>query len=85
MYDSGATPSRRRRLLSYFFIILFFIWVVVGNQAASAMARPLEESENPDMGAVGSKEKYFNGRSLGSREFEENKRTVPSCPDPLHN
>ncbi|KAL6969854.1 hypothetical protein U1Q18_029569 [Sarracenia purpurea var. burkii] len=37
-------------------------------------------------------QKYFNGRGLGlkrSKEtrngFQQSKRTVPNCPDPLHN
>ncbi|KAB1221059.1 CLAVATA3/ESR (CLE)-related protein 43 [Morella rubra] len=33
--------------------------------------------------------KYFNGRTFGfnrtANGFEESKRRVPSCPDPLHN
>lgn len=33
--------------------------------------------------------KYFNGRAFGfnktEKGFEDNKRRVPSCPDPLHN
>ncbi|KAG2666776.1 hypothetical protein I3760_15G080400 [Carya illinoinensis] len=35
--------------------------------------------------------KYFNGKTFGfsnmssDKGFEENKRKVPSCPDPLHN
>ncbi|KAJ7943162.1 CLAVATA3/ESR (CLE)-related protein 27 [Quillaja saponaria] len=33
--------------------------------------------------------KYFSGRSFGPNRpqngFEESKRRVPSCPDPLHN
>ncbi|XWS34957.1 hypothetical protein CRYUN_Cryun21dG0082200 [Craigia yunnanensis] len=34
-------------------------------------------------------QKYFNGRSFSfnatDKGFEESKRRVPSCPDPLHN
>ncbi|XP_027367200.1 CLAVATA3/ESR (CLE)-related protein 27 [Abrus precatorius] len=34
--------------------------------------------------------KYFSGRTLGpsnttQKGFDESKRRVPSCPDPLHN
>ena len=33
--------------------------------------------------------KFFNGRSFGfnrtGKGFDDDKRTVPSCPDPLHN
>ncbi|KAG7016789.1 hypothetical protein SDJN02_21899, partial [Cucurbita argyrosperma subsp. argyrosperma] len=95
MSGGGATPPRRRRrFLSSFFLLIFFIWVVFCHHRhqATAVARPFPGNQKPEQsvsGGAGSKEKllrtYFNGRSFGSRGFQEKKRTVPSCPDPLHN
>ncbi|MFS8017779.1 hypothetical protein Hanom_Chr15g01384441 [Helianthus anomalus] len=67
------------------------IWVLSGDHCSiRASTPPLPQAPPPppqDSDAVKRLElhrKFFPGR-LPHKSFQENKRIVPSCPDPLHN
>ncbi|KAG6601785.1 CLAVATA3/ESR (CLE)-related protein 27, partial [Cucurbita argyrosperma subsp. argyrosperma] len=85
----GVTPTRQRRFLSTLLVMALFIWVVFCHQPGAVSARLFPENLIPEEthvgGGGGSKEKLLRKYFNGMRGFEDNKRTVPSCPDPLHN
>ncbi|CAK9135953.1 unnamed protein product [Ilex paraguariensis] len=76
-------------------------WLCIGNCKVEAirMLRDSEWADYENMTTMNvyhhkkkmeeKKHKFFNGKSFGfnetERSFEEIKRTVPACPDPLHN
>ncbi|EOY00178.1 Clavata3/esr-related 43, putative [Theobroma cacao] len=80
-------------------LIIFFlqIWVCCDCRAGAIRILPgngmrkMTESQGmkDNKGKGDLFQKYFNGRSFSfnktDRGFEESKRRVPSCPDPLHN
>ncbi|KAK8522452.1 hypothetical protein V6N12_056160 [Hibiscus sabdariffa] len=58
-------------------------------QAGAIRIFPGNGTEGDDKGRRDLFQKYFNGGSFSSngtdKGFEEGKRRIPSCPDPLHN
>uniref|UniRef100_A0A5B7BC09 Putative CLAVATA3/ESR (CLE)-related protein 27 n=1 Tax=Davidia involucrata TaxID=16924 RepID=A0A5B7BC09_DAVIN len=78
-------------------ISVLHIWVFSDCRVGAIRIYPpssvAEEEESQTMKATKSEgdlfHKYFNGRvsDLNSTQngFQDNKRRVPSCPDPLHN
>ncbi|KAJ9163348.1 hypothetical protein P3X46_023025 [Hevea brasiliensis] len=94
MYSSSLV------LLVVFLIFVLQIWVCSECKARamrifpdSGMPPKLKERNIRTADNKATKEdllrKFFNGRAssfnTSKKGFEENKRRVPSCPDPLHN
>ncbi|CAK9149333.1 unnamed protein product [Ilex paraguariensis] len=94
-------PGGRRILYSSLVVLLIIsvlhIWVFsdiqVGAIRILSEERGAEENKSPTLKANKNQSdisgKYFSGRVLDlnstQKGFQENKRAVPSCPDPLHN
>ncbi|WJX63064.1 hypothetical protein P8452_47991 [Trifolium repens] len=91
--------EENRKILYFSLIVLMVVtmWVCCNSWQVGAI-RVLESNDVGKVkfshGIVDKKEKedllhkYFSGRStfgLSHKPFDENKRKVPSCPDPLHN
>lgn len=79
----------RRRVLYFSLMVLLMVTVLLCCQVEAIRVFPSNNAVDNK-----SKEdllrKYFSGRTFGlnkgSQEgFDESKRKVPSCPDPLHN
>ncbi|WJX57751.1 hypothetical protein P8452_43278 [Trifolium repens] len=88
-----------RKILYFSLIVLMVVtmWVCCHSWQVGAI-RVLESNDVGKVkfshGIVDKKEKedllhkYFSGRNtfgLSHKPFDESKRKVPSCPDPLHN
>ncbi|XP_019059276.1 PREDICTED: CLAVATA3/ESR (CLE)-related protein 27 [Tarenaya hassleriana] len=91
----GMSQVRERRSSSVIMVflistLLIHIWVLPENAGLAAAIRVFPEV--PASNQQGLMKKYFAGKvspagrvvGLGNG-FQDNKRTVPSCPDPLHN
>ncbi|KAK8582764.1 hypothetical protein V6N13_069533 [Hibiscus sabdariffa] len=76
-------------LLLLLIIFVLQIWVFCNCQAEAMRIFPGNGVGNDDNGRRDLFQKYFNGRSFSfngtGQGFEEGKRRIPSCPDPLHN
>ncbi|CAH1414038.1 unnamed protein product [Lactuca virosa] len=89
-------PGRRRVYLLLLFIIfsVLQIWILSSDHCSirsTTPPPPPPPPPPPSSDAVKRSElhrKFFNGRFphlSTDKNFQENKRVVPSCPDPLHN
>ncbi|KAE8663608.1 LOB domain-containing protein 41 [Hibiscus syriacus] len=67
------------------------IWVFCDRQAEAIRVFPGNGMEDDNKGQrdLFQKYYYFNGKSFSfngtAKGFEDGKRRIPSCPDPLHN
>ncbi|GMI87827.1 CLAVATA3/ESR-RELATED 27 [Hibiscus trionum] len=70
-------------------LVLLLIFVFRDCQAGAVRIFPGNGMENDNNGRRDLFHKHFNGRSFSfngtGKGFEEGKRRIPSCPDPLHN
>ncbi|CAL0315329.1 unnamed protein product [Lupinus luteus] len=80
-----------RRLLYLSTVVLLVVTVLQMSQVGAIRVFPVAKVK---FSKVDNKKyllhKYFNGNTFGvinktQKGFDENKRRVPSCPDPLHN
>ncbi|PWA98155.1 hypothetical protein CTI12_AA022030 [Artemisia annua] len=89
MSDSGKRKVYLVTALIMFSVLQ--IWILSGDHCSIRATFTSPPSQPPpppqDSDAVKKAKlhrKYFSGR-FPHKSFQENKRIVPSCPDPLHN
>ncbi|KAL8229006.1 hypothetical protein R6Q57_013906 [Mikania cordata] len=85
-----SSSAGRRKV--YFVALLIMlsvlqIWVLSSDHCSIRSATPPPPpppQDSDDVKRLELHRKFFNGR-FPDKSFQENKRIVPSCPDPLHN
>ncbi|OIW04675.1 hypothetical protein TanjilG_07810 [Lupinus angustifolius] len=79
-----------RRLLYLSTVVLVVVTVLQMSQIGAIRVFPVAKVKLSNVDKKYLLHKYFSGKTFGvsnktQKGFDENKRRVPSCPDPLHN
>ncbi|KAK9048214.1 hypothetical protein SSX86_032823 [Deinandra increscens subsp. villosa] len=85
----SLSAGRRRKVFLVVVLIMLSvlqIWVLSSDHCSIRTATPPPPPPEDSDAVKRSKlhRKFFNGR-FPQKGFQESKRIVPSCPDPLHN